>query len=371
MLPRPATSLARAALVTAAALAATTGAAHAQSGGVSASSSSGSSATTSSSSAGDAASNGGASSKEAKASKSAKSSKARKAKRGSSAAKGRATNQRPSPSAVVRTGASRLSVRVGPTSTARVGTLRRDEAFRVRCQVNGTPATGKYGTSRIWNRVKLKNGRTGYVPDAATETSSKNALVAPYCGYPDPKPAATNLGQGRCLSVASVALDPAPATRAEFVAAAGPLAKASKETTGVPAAVTLAQGILESASGTLTAGANNYFGIKAQLVSPGVFRWGAQAVGCVHKPTNEVEGGRTVRQIGQFRMYPSMRESFDDHGLFLRQNSRYAAAFGHSDDPEKFAQAIHKAGYATDPSYSSLLIKLMNDKTLPLKGWDA
>jgi flagellum-specific peptidoglycan hydrolase FlgJ len=241
----------------------------------------------------------------------------------------------------------------------------------VRCQVNGTPATGKYGTSRIWNRVKLKNGRTGYVPDASTETSSKNALVAPYCGYPDPKPAATNLGQGRCLSVASVALDPAPATRADFIAAAGPLAKESKQTTGVPAAVTLAQGILESASGTLTAGANNYFGIKAQLVSPGTFRWGTQAVGCVHKPTNEVEGGRTVRQIGQFRMYPSMRQSFDDHGLFLKQNSRYAPAFAHSDDPEKFAQAIHKAGYATDPSYSSLLIKLMNDKTLPLKGWDS
>lgn len=337
MLPRPATSLARAALVTAAALATTTGAAHAASGGVSATTS-GASAT--------------ASAKTAKA------------------AKGRATNQRPSPSAVVRIGASRLAARVSPTSTASVGTLRRNEAFRVRCQVNGSPATGKYGTSRIWNRVKLKNGRTGYVPDASTETSSKNALVAPYCGYPDPKPAATNLGQGRCLSVASVALDPAPATRADFVAAAGPLAKASKETTGVPAAVTLAQGILESASGTLTAGANNYFGIKAQLVSPGTYRWGTLAVGCVHKPTNESEGGRTVRQIGQFRMYPSMRESFDDHGLFLKQNSRYAPAFNYSDDPEKFAQAIHKAGYATDPSYSSLLIKLMNDKTLPLKGWD-
>jgi hypothetical protein len=279
-------------------------------------------------------------------------------------------NQRPSPSAFVRTGASRLSARVSATSTATVGTLRRDEAFRVRCQVNGAPATGKYGTSRIWDRVKLKNGKTGYVPDASTETSSKSALVAPYCGYPDPKPTATNPGQGRCLSVANVALDPAPATRADFIAAAGPLAKASKAATGVPAAVTLAQGILESASGTLTAGANNYFGIKAQLVSPGIFRWGTLAVGCVHKPTNEVEGGRTVRRIGQFRMYPSMRESFDDHGLFLQQNTRYAPAFAVADDAEKFAKAVAKAGYATDPSYSSLLIKLMNDKTLPLKGWD-
>jgi flagellum-specific peptidoglycan hydrolase FlgJ len=369
--------------VTAAALATTTGAAHAASGGVSVSSSAGSSATApsssgggaaatdASSSAGAASSKGATSANDAKASRGSAPANAGQAKRGAAAAKGRAINLRPSAAAVVRIGASRLAARVSPTSTASVGTLRRDEAFRVRCQVNGSPATGKYGTSRIWNRVKLKNGRTGYVPDASTETSSKNALVAPYCGYPDPKPAATNLGQGRCLSVASVALDPAPATRADFVAAAGPLAKASKATTGVPAAVTLAQGILESASGTLTAGANNYFGIKAQLVSPGTYRWGTLAVGCVHKPTNESEGGRTVRQIGQFRMYPSMRESFDDHGLFLKQNSRYAPAFAHSDDPEKFAQAIHKAGYATDPSYSSLLIKLMNDKTLPLKGWDA
>jgi flagellum-specific peptidoglycan hydrolase FlgJ len=336
MLPRPAPALARAVLVTAA-LAATPAAAHAASGGVSA-------ATTT------AAPSGAATTS-------------------APVAATRAVNQRPSPWAYVRTTASRITVRATPSATASVGTLRANARYRVRCQVNAGPAAGKYGTSRIWNRVILANGRTGYVPDAASETASKVALVAPYCGAPDPKPSATNVGQGRCMSVASVALVPAPATRADFIAQAGPLARDSQAATRVPAAVTLAQGILESASGTLTAGANNYFGIKAKLVSPGVYSWGPQAVGCVHKPTNEVESGRTVRQIGQFRMYVGMRESFDDHGLFLVQNSRYAPAFEVADDPEKFAQAIAKAGYATDPSYSSLLIRLMNDPVLPLKGW--
>ncbi|WP_210492646.1 glucosaminidase domain-containing protein [Patulibacter sp. SYSU D01012] len=287
-----------------------------------------------------------------------------------SSGRSRAVNKRPSYWGLVR--ASRLTVRAAAGTGSRVGTVRSGDRLRIRCQVNGTRASGKYGYSRVWNRIKLANGRTGYVPDAAIETASKNALVAAYCGYPDPPaPTGDNPQQGRCSSVATVALDPAPADRATFVAAAGPLARASRSTTGVPASVTLAQAILESASGTSTAGANNYFGIKAQLVSPGVYRWGTEAVGCVHKQTMESESGAFVRQIGQFRMYRGMQASFDDHGLFLRQNARYAKAFDHTDDPAQFAKEIHRAGYATDPSYSSLLIKLMTDKTLPLIPWDA
>ncbi|MGX6449852.1 glucosaminidase domain-containing protein [Patulibacter sp. S7RM1-6] len=279
-------------------------------------------------------------------------------------------NKRPSYWGYVR--ASRLTARSGAGTGRAVGTVRNGDRLRIRCQVNGTRASGKYGYSKVWNRIKLRNGRTGYVPDASLETASKGNLVAAYCGYPDaPAPTGDNPQQGRCTSVATVALDAVPADRATFVASAGPLARASQGTTGVPASVTLAQAILESASGTATAGANNYFGIKAQLVSPGVYRWGTEAVGCVHKQTNEVEGGKTVRQIGQFRMYRGMQASFDDHGLFLRQNSRYAKAFSYTKDPEQFAKEIHKAGYATDPSYSSLLIKLMTDKTLPLTPWDA
>lgn len=267
---------------------------------------------------------------------------------------------------------SGLKVRKTPERASYVGTVRRNQAIRIICQVNAGVASGKYGYSRIWNRIKLANGRIGYVADASVEVT-KTALVAPYCGWPNPgRPAAENPQQGRCSSVATVPLVEAPANRAAFVEAAGPLARASSARTGVPASVTLAQAILESASGTLHAGANNYFGIKARSVDPkkGIFRWESTAVGCVHKPTYESEGKRLVRQIGQFRMYRGMQDSFYDHGMFLRENSRYAPAFEHSDDPAKFARAIAKAGYATDPSYASLLIRLITNKSLPLTPYD-
>lgn len=268
--------------------------------------------------------------------------------------------------------ATGLKVRRTPGRARYVGTVRRNQAIRILCQVNAGVASGKYGHSRIWNRIKLSNGRTGYVADASVEVV-KTALVAPYCGWPNPgKPSSTNPRQGRCSSVATVPLVGAPANRAAFVRTAGPLARGSSARTDVPASVTLAQAILESASGTLTAGANNYFGIKARTVDSkdGIFRWESTAVGCVHKPTYETEGKRLVRQIGQFRMYRGMQDSFYDHGMFLRENSRYAPAFKHSGDPAKFARAIARAGYATDPSYAKLLIKLINNKSLPLTPYD-
>lgn len=299
------------------------------------------------------------------------------AKTTTAAASGSTAVRPTSRATVVLASSARVTARANPNRSKKAGTMKNGEVTRVRCQVNASAVTSsRYGTSRVWNRVKLKNGRTGYVPDVYMSTASKGSLVAPYCGFPDPKGTASpNPGQGRCSSVASVALVDVPtkpggdSDPAAFVRLAAPFAQASRDATRVPAAVTLAQGILESASGTMAAGANNYFGIKAQLVSPGQFRWGANAVGCVHKQTNEVERGRTVRQIGQFRMYTDMRGSFDDHGLFLVQNSRYAPAFEHLDDPEAFAKAIHKAGYATDPAYSTSLIKLMNRPELNLKQY--
>lgn len=296
--------------------------------------------------------------------------------------KRKASSVRPTSRAtIVLQSSSRVTARTTPNGTRRAGTMRNGEVTRVRCQVNSTRAvtSGRYGTSKVWNRVKLKNGRTGYIPDVYMSTASKNSLVAPYCFLPDPPaPSGDHPQQGRCRSVASVDLvqvptkdngDPDPAA---FAKVAAPFAISSKAATRVPAAVTLAQGILESASGTLAAGANNYFGIKAQAVSgeKGIFRWGPNALGCVHKQTNESENGRSVRQIASFRMYEDMRGSFVDHGLFLVENSRYAPAFEHVDDPEKFAKAVHKAGYATDPAYSSSLIRLMDRPELDLKQYD-
>ena len=122
----------------------------------------------------------------------------------------------------------------------------------------------------------------------------------------------------------------------------------------MPASVTIAQAILESywGSSRLATDARNYFGIKAQPR-------GGNA-GSVSFAVWEVIGGRNVVQNQAFRAYNSVADSFVDHGLFFLQNPRYAAAMAVKDDARKFAVAISRAGYATDPAYASKLIGLMD-----------
>jgi flagellum-specific peptidoglycan hydrolase FlgJ len=139
-----------------------------------------------------------------------------------------------------------------------------------------------------------------------------------------------------------------------FIASIGEAAVASKDRTGIPASVTIAQAILESfwGSSRLAREANNYFGIKAQT------RTGP--AGVVWFDVWEVIGGRNVMQSQPFRAYNSVAESFVDHGRFFVDNGRYARAMVVSHDPRQFAREINRAGYATDPAYASKLIGLMD-----------
>jgi flagellar protein FlgJ len=140
----------------------------------------------------------------------------------------------------------------------------------------------------------------------------------------------------------------------QFIASIGEAAVQSADATGVPASVTIAQAILESywGSSRLAREANNYFGIKAQTRSG--------SAGSIWFDVWEVIGGRNVMQSQAFRAYKTIAESFVDHGLFLLDNGRYAAAMAMKNDPRQFARAINRAGYATDPAYASKLIGLMD-----------
>jgi hypothetical protein len=149
-----------------------------------------------------------------------------------------------------------------------------------------------------------------------------------------------------------------------FIARAARAARATAKEYGVPGAVTLAQAALESDWGRAHMGeANNYFGIKA-YDKGGVPQIGPIAKGFVTLPTREVVNGRSITVNARFRSYASMADSFRDHANFLKVNSRYAPAFAHSDDPDAFARAIAKAGYATDPAYADKLIALMRQYKL-------
>lgn len=140
----------------------------------------------------------------------------------------------------------------------------------------------------------------------------------------------------------------------QFIGSIAEAAVESADQTGVPASVTIAQAILESywGSSRLAREANNFFGIKAQT-KPG-------PAGSVRFDVWEVIGGRNIMQSQAFRAYNTIAESFVDHGLFLVDNGRYAAAMAARQDPKQFAREINRAGYATDPSYASKLIGLMD-----------
>lgn len=167
-----------------------------------------------------------------------------------------------------------------------------------------------------------------------------------------------------CALIAATALLPAGTAHADahddFIATAGAAAQPSQVQYGVPASVTTAQAIVESAWGTsrFSRDENNYFGIQC-----GSSGHGPIAVGCQNETTQECtpDCHSTTRP---FRVYRTMADSFRDHGLLLRSNPRYANAFAHKSDPNQFARDIAADGYATDPNYANTLISIMKSHNL-------
>ncbi len=113
--------------------------------------------------------------------------------------------------------------------------------------------------------------------------------------------------------------------------------------TGVPAAITLAQGILETNAGQcdLVKSSNNHFGIKCK----------SDWTGNVVYHDDDAKGEC-------FRSYDNAEDSYRDHSDFLTTRPNYAFLF--TIDPTDFegwAKGLKKAGYATNPAYASILIK--------------
>lgn len=135
-----------------------------------------------------------------------------------------------------------------------------------------------------------------------------------------------------------------PNSISEYIAMYGPTARANMQQYGIPASITLAQGILESGAGRseLTRRANNHFGIKC------------------HDWTGERVYHDDDRRGECFRKYANPADSFRDHSLFLTQRGRYAFLFDlDKDDYRGWAKGLRQAGYATDRKYPEKLISLI------------
>jgi flagellum-specific peptidoglycan hydrolase FlgJ len=115
-----------------------------------------------------------------------------------------------------------------------------------------------------------------------------------------------------------------------------------------------AQSALESNWGR-TVKDNAYFGIK-----------GKSATGkSTSFSTHEVRlSGQRVSEIDEFRAYSSYAEAADDYASLIQQ--RYSVAFAYRNDPEKFAEAVARQGYATDPQYAAKLKSIIHSHITPL-----
>jgi len=153
-----------------------------------------------------------------------------------------------------------------------------------------------------------------------------------------------------CLKLSSVYSQTArKTTRQEYIDSYKELAEREMKRTGIPASITLAQGILESGDGNsrLARKANNHFGIKCH-------DWKGKKIRHDDDHNNEC-----------FRKYKSVYDSYRDHSEFLASKQRYASLFElEPTDYKGWADGLKKAGYATSRDYHKALIKIIEENQL-------
>jgi flagellum-specific peptidoglycan hydrolase FlgJ len=211
------------------------------------------------------------------------------------------------------------------------------------------PATaavpGVLGTGQLLGRAAAS---TAPQPNAASPSAPANVKPAPAKPSQSVTPAPAASPSSANSSPKQYAT---PGTRNQqaFISLVAPGAVAARQRFGVPASVTIAQAIEESAWGqsSLAARYHNLFGIK-----------GTGPAGSVTLPTQEYENGSWVTIDAQFAVYRNDAESIAGHAELLATSGYYARAMGDRAYPDAFANSLTGV-YATDPDYGANLIALM------------
>ena len=152
------------------------------------------------------------------------------------------------------------------------------------------------------------------------------------------------------LGVNAQTTAPATITIEEYINTYKEIAMKEMIRTGVPASITLAQGIVETENGNskLVKKSNNHFGIKCKET------WTGPSVSHDDDAPGEC-----------FRKYGSAEESYIDHSNFLVTRKHYASLFTLDPlDYKAWAYGLKKAGYATNPRYPEMLIKYIETYNL-------
>jgi LysM repeat protein len=147
----------------------------------------------------------------------------------------------------------------------------------------------------------------------------------------------------------TIAQPGAKITREQYIQTYKDIAVTEMNRSGIPASISLAQGMLESDNGnsTLAREANNHFGIKCH-------DWEGETIYHDDDDNNEC-----------FRKYKSASDSYKDHTDFLLNGSRYVFLFYlDQKDYKGWARGLAKAGYATNRTYASDLIHMIEENKL-------
>lgn len=121
---------------------------------------------------------------------------------------------------------------------------------------------------------------------------------------------------------------------------------------GIPASITMAQAIVESNAGasTLAKSSNNHFGIKCKSYWTGEAHY--------HKDDDFDSKGNLVPSC--FRKYDTVRESYNDHSIFLMNSPHYEPLFVYDKtDYAEWAKGLELCGYASDSNYAQKLINII------------
>lgn len=153
----------------------------------------------------------------------------------------------------------------------------------------------------------------------------------------------------------------APATPEDFVSRVWPHAVKAGEELGVPPRMLVAQAALETGWGRHMprhadgSSSQNLFGIKAGS------HWHG---GRTQQSTTEFVDGVARRESADFRTYDAIADSFSDYVRLLKSSPRYVEALNCGGDGLRFAHALQRAGYATDPDYAAKLTAIAGGPTL-------
>ncbi len=146
-------------------------------------------------------------------------------------------------------------------------------------------------------------------------------------------------------------------TKSQYVDKYKDLAVSEMQRSGIPASITLAQGIVESnaSNSKLAREGNNHFGIKCQT------DWTGETI--LVEDDDYDSNGELIKSC--FRKYKRPEESYLDHTDFLMNRQRYQQLFSlQSDDYKGWATGLKAAGYATNPKYADILIKTVEENNL-------